>query len=938
MPPEDDEERRLRSVALQNANAIQLARQQAEEDLVRAKEDLEARTRELAHSLAMMRATLEATSDGILVTDGDRKVTGYNEKFTTMWNLPRESFASGDHSTLLAIGSRAFNDPAAFLARVDEIYATAPLESFDVLELADGRWIERSSRIQFVEGRDVGRVWSFRDVTQRKRDERDRARLAAIVESSDDAIVSKTLEGVITSWNSGAERLFGHTREEALGRSISLIIPPDRMDEEREILRRLNRGERMDHTETVRVTKDGRRIHVSISVSPILDDEGNVTGISKIARDVSERKKAEAERERLLQTIEAERERLAEVFQLSPAFLAVLRGPDHVFELANERCSQLVGHRDLLGKPIREALPELEGQRFFELLDAVYRSGTAFVGTEMRTMIGHGEGAPPEERFLDFVYQPLRDHDGAVSGILLHGVDLTERRRAEAAVRERDERLQLFLEAATDHGLIMIDPHGRILEWRGGAERITGWREAEVLGGGTDVLYTPEDRASGLPQSTLRQAAEFGKADGRRWQLRRDGSRFFADSVVTCLRTTSGRLRGFGMVLRDATERKQAEDALRDADRRKDEFLALLAHELRNPLAPLRNGLQVLRLATADSKVIVQAREMMERQLGHMVRLIDDLLDVSRISRNKMSLRRERVTLDLVVSSAVETAGPVIQQAGHELSVSLPPEPVTLDADLTRLAQVLSNLLTNSAKYTAPGGRIWLDARRDGTEVIVTVRDNGIGIPAEALPKLFDMFSQIDRSLERVTGGLGIGLALVKGLTEMHGGTVEVESAGAGEGSTFRVRLPVADVAADPTGHGPREPESAAGPAHRILVVDDSRDSALTMATVLRLLGNEVRTSHDGIEAVEAAREFQPDVILMDVGMPRLNGYEAARRIRDQPGGRDVTIFALTGWGQRGDQERSKAAGCDAHLVKPVDIHELEKLLAGVKRGSRAGA
>ena len=300
----------------------------------------------------------------------------------------------------------------------------------------------------------------------------------------------------------------------------------------------------------------------------------------------------------------------------------------------------------------------------------------------------------------------------------------------------------------------------------------------------------------------------------------------------------------------------------------------------------------------ATPNVIASARAMMERQLSHMVRLVDDLLDVSRISQNKIELRRSRVQLADVVSSAVETARPLIDAAGHELTVSLPQRPVFLDADLTRLAQVFSNLLTNSAKYTDPGGRIWLTGElRDG-EVVVTVRDTGIGIPADALPRIFDMFSQVERSIERTTGGLGIGLALVKGLVEMHGGTVTAESGGQGRGSTFTVKLPMLESEPAPLAPGATgEAQTEAGPKRRILVVDDNRDSATSMAMMLKLMGNEVRTAHDGFEAVEAAERFRPQVILMDVGMPRLNGYEATRRIREQP------------WGQGNDRRRPHRLG-----------------------------
>jgi CheY-like chemotaxis protein/two-component sensor histidine kinase len=319
-----------------------------------------------------------------------------------------------------------------------------------------------------------------------------------------------------------------------------------------------------------------------------------------------------------------------------------------------------------------------------------------------------------------------------------------------------------------------------------------------------------------------------------------------------------------------------------------------------------------------------------------MVRLIDDLLDVSRISRNKMELRRERVSLSDVVNNAVETARPLIDAGGHELTISLPQRPVYLDADLTRLAQVFGNLLTNSAKYTERGGRIWLSAERSGGDVVVSVRGNGIGIPPDSLPDIFDMFSQVNRPIERSTGGLGIGLALVKGLVEMHGGTVTAASEGQGKGSTFTVTLPALAGRPEPL-PTPDTARSAPGPARRILVVDDSRDGADSLSMLLRLMGNEVRTANDGIEALEAAEAFRPEVILMDVGMPRLNGLDATRRLREEPWGRGVTIIALTGWGQEGDKERSREAGCDGHLVKPFDLADLDRLLSELTSGEAAG-
>ena len=369
----------------------------------------------------------------------------------------------------------------------------------------------------------------------------------------------------------------------------------------------------------------------------------------------------------------------------------------------------------------------------------------------------------------------------------------------------------------------------------------------------------------------------------------------------------SGRVLFVAATGTDVTDRRRMEDELWEQDRRKDEFLALLAHELRNPLAPLRNGLQVMRLSNDDPGVVGRTRGMMERQLAHMVRLIDDLLDISRINRNTLQLRRSRVLLADVIKSAVETTHPAIEAGGHELSISLPPEMLWLDADLTRLAQVFANLLANSAKYTRHGGRIWLTAECQGDEVIVSVRDNGIGIPAGSLLSVFDMFSQVDHGFERATGGLGVGLAVVKRLVEMHGGTVTAQSPGLGQGSTFTVLLPIL-----PNRRRQDAPEvfagllCAQGRGWRILVVDDNQDSASSLANVLSMLGNEARTANDGFEAIKEAKSFQADIILMDVGMPGLNGYEAVRRIREDAWGQSPIIIALTGWGQDGDRLNRK--------------------------------
>ncbi|QJW93542.1 ATP-binding response regulator [Frigoriglobus tundricola] len=408
-----------------------------------------------------------------------------------------------------------------------------------------------------------------------------------------------------------------------------------------------------------------------------------------------------------------------------------------------------------------------------------------------------------------------------------------------------------------------------------------------------------------------------------------------------------------GLVVTDLTERKNQEETARrlvseeaaraaaerlarqaqETDRKKDEFLAVLAHELRNPLAPIRNAAQLLKLKGLTDPIMRNARDVIERQAAHLSRLVDDLLDVSRITRGKITLQTALVGLDAVLASAVEASRPVIEAAGHELLVTLPPDPVFLIGDMTRLVQVFGNILVNAAKYTDAGGHIRLAARREPGGVAVSVADNGIGIPADHLPKLFEMFSQVDSALERTQGGLGIGLSLVKGLVELHGGTVEARSEGEGRGSEFTVRLPVSG-AAPPAPSGP-EPAAAEGRGafrkRRVLIADDNVDAALSLAEMLALMGHEVVTVHDGLAAVESAGAFRPEVILLDIGMPRLNGYEAARRIREQVGGKSVLLVALTGWGQEEDKRRAAEAGFDRHFTKPVAPDALEKLLAGAR-------
>lgn len=420
---------------------------------------------------------------------------------------------------------------------------------------------------------------------------------------------------------------------------------------------------------------------------------------------------------------------------------------------------------------------------------------------------------------------------------------------------------------------------------------------------------------------------------------RPDGRRMTVLAHANPICDDSGVLRGCVNVLVDISDRKRDEVALREADRSKDEFLATLAHELRNPLAPVRNAVQILRGQTASSAEGQWAVDLIERQMQQMTRLIDDLLDVSRITRNRIELRRERVDLIKALEVAVETSRPIIDLAGHELTLDLVPQPLYVEADVTRLAQAIANLLNNAAKYTEHRGHISLLAERQGSDAVITVRDDGIGISPEMLPRIFDMFTQVDRSIARSQGGLGIGLTLVKRLIDLHGGTISARSAGPGKGSEFIVRLPLLIEAAtnDPPTLNLGRSSRKASPL-RVAIVDDNRDAANSLALVLKMSGHDVRTAYDGEDGVMLATDFRPDVVLLDIGMPRLNGYEAAQAIRRKDWGGGVTLIALTGWGQESDKQRSSEAGFDHHLVKPVDPDALLDLLASVHPAPVAAA
>ncbi len=511
--------------------------------------------------------------------------------------------------------------------------------------------------------------------------------------------------------------------------------------------------------------------------------------------------------------------------------------------------------------------------------------------------------------------------------------DNTDKRIIEERLKESEEHLRMALSAAdmgtwlyrVEQDEIVLDEY--LVKLLRLPSAHSPWRIEQLV-----QMVHPEDR--GWLGTELRNALLEGAEIRSEFRLAIGGSepRWLKIQGRLVENGTNGQRVIAGACL-DITSRRLTEIALMEADRRKDEFLATLAHELRNPLAPLRNGLRILELADDDVKMRQDTQRMMDRQVGHMVRLIDDLLDVSRISRGTIELRKQHVQLRSVIEQAVETSRPAIHKAGHELNVLLTPDPIVVEADVTRLTQVFTNLLNNATKYTEPGGHISIGMRLDGDEAIVTVTDDGLGIPPDLLKEVFEIFTQVDRSLERSQTGLGIGLSIVKQLVDMHGGRVEAFSEGLGTGSRFMVFLPIVADASGPV-EAPSLPASPGKPRkgiyHRILVVDDNLDATSTMANIFRVLGHQVRSARNGEEAVRLAGEFKPELIFMDIGMPGMNGYDACRAIRAEAWGRSIVMVALTGWGQDEDRRRSQEAGFDHHLVKPIDGQMIARLLAGL--------
>ncbi|SFH28892.1 PAS domain S-box-containing protein [Nitrosospira sp. Nsp14] len=769
--------------------------------------------------------------------------------------------------------------------------------------------------------------------------------------------------------------------------------------------------------------------------------------------DLVNARRREAERVQLKEALQAKRiELLEEVFRTAPSFLHVLRGPDFIFEFANDAYYQLVGRRELIGRPAFEALPETAECGFQDRLTQVMSTCKPFVGFELPVKLSPGDGSPAEEHYIDLVYLPLLDENGTCERVLGHGIDVTmhvkKRKQAEEALRESEERFRRALEIDTI-GVIFFDGGGGITEANDAFLKMSRFDQHDERAGlgHCNIVTPPEWRELALRAirefkstgQTVSYEQEFRRDDGSRWwglftakqldagesvgyviditkrqraeqNLRESEARFRAlaeaspaliwqvDAQCHVVYLNQVFLDTFGMsacelmpngwqsflhpddapgyiaALEQAVRKRSrlqhrvrvknaqgewrwlksyalpwftAADeyaghvgvsiditALLDADRRKDEFLATLAHELRNPLAPISNALALIARPDGEA-ALPHLLPVITRQVDYMVRLVDDLLEISRITSGKVELRRGAVDLNTVLRNAVEASRALIDENQHKLSLSLPETSLMVYGDTVRLEQIFTNLLNNAARYTPRGGQIWMNARRDGDSAIISVRDNGIGILPDMLPRLFDMFAQERRMGAGAQEGLGIGLHLVERLVKMHGGSVEAHSGGKDQGTEIVVRLPLSQtqtsaITAAPASTTAPGSRASASRDIRVLVVDDNHDAGEVLAMLLESMGFGARAVDSGPAALAALPDYQPNVILMDIGMPGMSGYDVARHIREQPQYEHIKLVALTGWGQEKDRRLSRESGFDHHLTKPVDFKVLKSLITSL--------
>jgi PAS domain S-box-containing protein len=811
--------------------------------------------------------------------------------------------------------------------------------------------LKNAESIRIARQRAERELLATKEALERKTEELQQQRewFEVTLSSIGDAVITTDVHGTVISLNPVAESMTGWSSAQAKGepleRVFRIINEYTRQTVDDPIGKVLRTGKIVGlANHTALIDKNGRVIPIEDSAAPIRDAQGKIVGAVMVFHDVSDQRRAE-------DALRESEERLRATFSQAAVGIVVadLNGR---FREANPRFCDILGY----------SVDELKELTFSQIIHS-----EDLPGTQEQTRIllaGEIPHCTFEKRYLRkdgaalwgrTTLALLREAGAEAQRIIGIVEDITDRKDAEQALldaRAQAHEIRSGLAAiveSSDDAIIGKTLESVITTWNHGAERIFGYTAAEVIGKPVTLLIPPNQiDEEPIILRKLRRGERIDHYETVR--IRKDGTLLDVSLTVSPIKDANGTIIGASKIARDITERKRmeaalreeiairerAEAALREADRRKDEFLALLAHELRNPLAPIRYALAGNKKAGGTSEQRKRAEEIIERQVTHMSRLLDDLLDISRISRGTLELKKSPTDLTLAVGAAIETARPVLDAKHHTLSLDLPKAAVRLTADPVRLAQAFSNLLINAAKYTDPGGHIQLRAAEEGHEVVVTIRDNGIGISADMMPRLFTLFSQAQTALGRAEGGLGIGLSLVRGVLTLHGGSVEARSDGPGTGSEFIVRLPIGTPLAEVTDIEAIAKNLVPGAGLKILVVDDNRDAADACASLLELSGHHVQTAYTGRHALELAETFRPHALLLDIGLPDFNGYELATKIRASPWGRGVMLIAVTGWGQEEDRRRALEAGCDHHLTKPVAPETVESLLQSLDPAFRS--
>jgi PAS domain S-box-containing protein len=850
--------------------------------------------------LHRLEAVLDTINDHLVNYDLQWRYTYVNDRAAAVLRLPKEELLGKCIWDLFpeAIGNQYYKELHLALAEQRVIRSEHYYAPF-------ATWFEN-----YIYPHPDGVTVFSTDITMRKKAEQalrdSEQRFARFMQNLPGLAWIKDTRGRYVYANDAAARVFQVGLDDLYGKTDAEVFPPEIATQFRNNdLRALESGNRIETVETLQHS-DGVVHHSIVSKFPIFDETGEATLIGGIAIDITERKNAEF-------ALQESENRFRMMANATPALIWTA-DPDGIITFLSDRWFEYSGvEREQQAKERPSILHPGDIERREQAWRAALRNGTPY---EIEVRMRRHDG---EYRWFISRAVPIRNQAGEIKGWFGSSTDIHDRKLAEIALRESETRFRLMANATTSI-IWTADPDGAITFSSDRWFEYTGISRERNVRDWPEVLHPDDiDRCTREWTAALRNGTPYEIEVRNR---RHDGEyRWFITRAIPVHDETGAIKCWFGSTT-DIHDRKMAEEALKEADRRKDRFLATLAHELRNPLAPIRNSLHLLRMPI-DKAAIERVHDMMERQINHMVRLVDDLMEVSRITRGQIELRKVPLDLATVIQNSVETSLPLIEAAGHHLEISLPPEAIQLDADPVRLAQIFSNLLNNAAKYTEHGGRIRLAAWREEDSVIVSVRDNGIGIDAEALPHIFDM---LNRARHNVRGGLGVGLTLARNMVQMHGGGIEAHSEGPGHGSEFIVRLPSAP-GAEPIA-APPVPVSDARTPLCILVVDDNRDAADSLCMLLRFLGHTPHVAHDGPSALAAVETHRPGIVLLDLGMPGMDGYEVARRIRQRRKSGDIALIALTGWGQEEDRRRTQAAGFDRHLVKPVDLNLLQSLLA----------